>query len=89
MKLYDLPQIILDFITATNKPDPIAYVECFHEDAIVWDEGEKRQGKAAILEWSDKHQFAVNVRIKPKQYKMDMNKIIVTFQLDGDYDKTG
>ena len=89
MNLSQLPQVIDNFITATNKPDADAYLDCFAEDAIVLDENQKRYGKAAIKKWSDENQFAVNVRLEPKQIKQDSNEIIVTFKVDGDYDKSG
>ncbi|MDF2572336.1 MAG: hypothetical protein K0R55_3940 [Sporomusa sp.] len=89
MNLSQMPQVIDNFIIATNKPDPDAYLDCFAEDAIVLDEDQKRYGKAAIKKWSDENQFAVNVRLEPKQIKQDSNEIIITFKLDGDYDKSG
>ncbi|MBP2633212.1 MAG: hypothetical protein H6Q70_3840 [Firmicutes bacterium] len=89
MNLSQIPQVINNFITATNKPDADAYLDCFAEDAIVLDEGQKRCGKAAIKIWSDENQFAVNVRLEPKQIKQDSNEITITFKVAGDYDKSG
>jgi uncharacterized protein (TIGR02246 family) len=89
MNITQMPQVVKDFITATNKPDADAYLDCFSEDAVVLDEGQKRYGKAAIKKWSNENQFAVNVRLEPQQVKQASNKIIITYKIDGDYDKNG
>ncbi|WP_019552668.1 nuclear transport factor 2 family protein [Propionispira raffinosivorans] len=89
MNLNEIPQVINSFITATNKPDADAYLDCFAEDAIVLDEGQKKYGKSAIKKWSDENQFALDVRLEPKQIKQDSNEIIITFKLDGNYNKNG
>lgn len=47
MNITQMPQVVKDFITATNKPDADAYLDCFSEDAVVLDEGQKRYGKAS------------------------------------------
>lgn len=46
-----LPQVIQDFIAASNKPDPDAYINCFSEDALIFDEGKVWAGKSAIRKW--------------------------------------
>jgi ketosteroid isomerase-like protein len=89
MNINQMPQVIKDFITATNKPDADAYLDCFSEDAIVLDEGQKRYGKNAIKKWSNENQFAVNVKLEPKRAKHASNEIIITCKIDGDFDKNG
>ncbi|HBF39182.1 MAG TPA: hypothetical protein DDW50_17915 [Firmicutes bacterium] len=89
MNLSQIPQVISDPITATNKPDVDAYVNCFGEDATVIDESQKWSGKAAIKQWSIEHQFNFNVRLEPQLAKEVSDEIVVTCKLDGDYDKTG
>jgi uncharacterized protein (TIGR02246 family) len=89
MDINNIPQVINDFITASNKPDPAAYVNCFSDDATVIDEGQTRTGKTAIKNWSDVYHFAANVTLEPRAVKQSDNGITVTCKLDGDYDKTG
>ncbi|MDF2804766.1 MAG: hypothetical protein K0S61_4671 [Anaerocolumna sp.] len=89
MNINQIPQIINNFITASNKPDPVGYVNCFTEDAVVIDEGQTRKGKDAIKKWSDQYHFAAHVTLEPREVKEDINEITVTCKLDGDYDKTG
>lgn len=87
--LKQVPQVITDYITASNQPDPAGFVKCFAEDAVVLDEGQERKGKAAIKEWSDEYHFGANVTLEPKETKQDGDEFIVTCKIDGDYDKTG
>ncbi|UQZ34133.1 hypothetical protein C2I18_11700 [Paenibacillus sp. PK3_47] len=89
MKTNLLPQVIQDFITAANRPDPEAYVDCFSEDALVFDEGKEWAGKAAITKWSNEHHFAANITLEPEQDKQHGEETIVVFKVDGDFDKTG
>lgn len=89
MDLNHLPSVIGKYITASNKPDPIVFVDCFSENAVVLDEGKKRNGKQAIREWSDQNHFAANVTLKPTLAKKIGDEIVLTCKLDGTYDKTG
>lgn len=69
MDLNHLPFVISKYIHASNKPDPAVFVDCFSENAVVLDEGKKRDGKQAIREWSDQNHFAANVTLKPTKAK--------------------
>lgn len=89
MNINQMSQVIKNFVTSTNNPDPMAYLNCFSEDAVVYDEGETMHGKDAIKKWSDEKQFAVNLRLEPREIEQDTDKITVTFKLDGNYDKAG
>ncbi|MFD1174808.1 nuclear transport factor 2 family protein [Paenibacillus puldeungensis] len=89
MDINQLPQIINDFLNASNKPDPNAFVDCFSDDAIVVDEGQERIGKAAIKKWSDENHFGANVTLEPRNARRDDDEIIVACKVDGDFDKTG
>ncbi|AFH62769.1 nuclear transport factor 2 family protein [Paenibacillus caseinilyticus] len=89
MELNLLPQVIEEFIAASNKPDPEAYVDCFSEDAMVLDEGKEWVGKTAIKKWSDEHHFGANVTLDPQKYRQHEAETMVVFKVDGDFDKTG
>ncbi|CAM3365045.1 nuclear transport factor 2 family protein [Paenibacillus sp. FSL F4-0087] len=89
MDLNHLPSVIGKYITASNKPDPAVFVDCFSENAVVLDEGKKRNGKQAIREWSDQYHFAANVTLEPTTAKKMGEEIVLTCKLDGTYDKTG
>ncbi|MGF7035365.1 uncharacterized protein (TIGR02246 family) [Paenibacillus mucilaginosus] len=89
MELNLLPQVIEEFIAASNKPDPEAYVDCFSEDAMVLDEGKEWVGKTAIKKWSDEHHFGANVTLDPQKYRQHEAETMVVFKVDGDFVKTG
>ncbi|MFC5649736.1 nuclear transport factor 2 family protein [Paenibacillus solisilvae] len=89
MDLQQIPSVIHNYIAASNKPDPAAFVDCFSEDAVVLDEGKKRIGKHVIKKWSEQYHFGANVTLEPKEAKENGDKIVVTCKLDGTYDKTG
>ncbi|MDG5473122.1 nuclear transport factor 2 family protein [Jeotgalibacillus sp. ET6] len=89
MDIKQLPQIIQQFIAASNKPDPKAFLDCFADEAIVVDERQERVGKPAIKKWSEDFHFGANVKLDPITAQQNDEEIIVTFKLSGDYDKTG
>ncbi|WP_226002241.1 nuclear transport factor 2 family protein [Paenibacillus sp. BJ-4] len=84
-----LPQVVQDFIAATNKPDPDTYVDCFSQDALVLDEGKEWAGKAAIKQWSAEYHFGANITLEPIQDKQHEEEAVVVFKVNGDFDKTG
>lgn len=84
-----LPQVIQDFIAAANKPDPEAYIDCFSEDAFVFDEGKEWAGKTAIKKWSAERHFGANITLELKNHKQHGKEIVAVFKVDGDFDKTG
>jgi len=85
----EISVVVREFIEASNKPDPEAFVNCFSEDAVVVDEGKRRIGQKAIKEWSDRYHFGANVTLELKSARENGNEAVVTFKLDGTYDKTG
>ncbi len=87
--LKQMPQVISDYVTTSNLPDPDGFVACFAEDAVVVDEGQDRQGKDAINSWSAEYHFAVHVKLEPVKAKQEGTEYVVTCKIDGDFDKTG
>ncbi|ASF30547.1 MULTISPECIES: YybH family protein [Bacillus amyloliquefaciens group] len=83
-----LPQVIQEFIGASNKPDPDAYIDCFSEDALIFDEGKVWAGKSAIRKWSAEHHFDANVTLDLQRHRQDQGEITAVFKVDGDFDKT-
>jgi len=50
----NLPKLIANLVDAQNSHDAPAYVACFSETAIVFDEGQTHKGKAEIRKWIEK-----------------------------------
>jgi ketosteroid isomerase-like protein len=80
---------IADYIAATNAFDTDAMMATFTDDALVNDIRREFIGKAAIREWSDREITGAKVTLEPVQAKRHYGEEIVTFKLDGEYDKRG
>ncbi|MGG6311860.1 nuclear transport factor 2 family protein [Paenibacillus macerans] len=89
MELEKLPPAIRNYVRASNKPDPAAFVKCFSDEAIVRDEGKTYVGKKEIKAWSDKYHFGANVTLEPVEAKEENGEVAVIFKVDGTFDKTG
>jgi uncharacterized protein (TIGR02246 family) len=61
----ELPTAIAAYFAGSNAHDADACAACFTDDAVVRDEGRKRQGQAAIRGWmaevSEKYRHTVEV----------------------------
>lgn len=64
----NLPKVLIDLVAAQNSSDSEAYANCFSETAIVFDEGKKHSGKAAIKNWIAKANQEYNTKMKPLDY---------------------
>jgi SnoaL-like domain len=84
-----IPQPIATFIRATNDHDTKALLAAFTETAVISDEGHDYHGIAAIKEWTDEKVIGGNVTLKPIKTLKRNGNIIVTAQIDGNFDKTG
>lgn len=50
----NLPVVLSNLVQAQHQHDSFAYVGCFSEDALVFDEGKTYQGRAEIQSWINK-----------------------------------
>jgi ketosteroid isomerase-like protein len=80
-----LPEPIAAYIDGANAQDVGAVAACFHEDALVRDEGRDRQGIAAIREWEEE----VSNKYHPLAEVIDVvetaGKTIVTCLVSGTF----
>ncbi|OBI46167.1 nuclear transport factor 2 family protein [Mycobacterium sp. E796] len=53
MSQESLPQVISDYLAASERRDVDAVVACFSDDASVLDEGKHRTGRAEIWRWRE------------------------------------
>lgn len=49
----EIPKLLTDFTTATNRGDTPAFLDLFTTDGVVDDWGRRFVGHAAIKQWSD------------------------------------
>jgi hypothetical protein len=80
---------VADYAAAMNAFDGAALLATFTDDAVVNDIQREIVGKAAIKAWIDREIIAVKVTVEPVSARRHYGDEIVTFKLDGQYDKTG
>jgi hypothetical protein len=85
----DLPPLIEAFIRATNKHETDEFLAAMTDDAVITDEGQSYRGITAIKEWSDEKYIGAKVTLKPVGAVDRDGKIVVTVEVDGNFDKTG
>ena len=84
MELLDLPKPIANYFAA-DEDGAETLSHCFTEDAVVKDEGQTYNGRAAIKEWkadaSEKYQYT----IEPLALDQEDQKTVVTSRLIGNF----
>jgi hypothetical protein len=80
-----LPGTVAAYVDAANAQDASAVAACFHEEAMVTDEGRSRQGLAAIREWAEE----VGQKYRPAVEVLDSvetdSRTIVTGRVSGNF----
>lgn len=84
-----IPEPIARFIRAVNDRDRSAFLATFANDAVVTDVEQEFRGLDAIKEWSDREIFDVNVTLEIVDLIQREDQTVVTFRVDGTFDKTG
>ena len=80
-----LPQLIQDFIKASNESDQSAFVKCFTENAIHHDEGETHTGRREIGEWFMESKIKYQQQMKPVSFEENGNEIILKADVSGNF----
>lgn len=80
------PQIIQEYIDASNKHDVKSIVSCFSDNAVVHDEGEELHGKKAIEGWIVKTIEKYKFHAKLLSVKEDNSNTIVSVEVSGTFD---
>jgi hypothetical protein len=88
-KLPDLPAPLAAYIQATNTFDIEALLAAFADDAIVNDQLREYRGRAAIREWAARQIIGDRVTMYVVNVVERYGHVIVTANVDGDYDKRG
>lgn len=77
------------YVAATNAFDGKALMATFADDAIVNDIQREFVGKAAIKAWSEKEILGLKVTLEAAKARVHYGDEIVTFKVDGQFEKTG
>ncbi len=64
----NLPKVIAELVKAQNDFDSVAYVKCFTEKAVVFDEGKTHIGRKEIEKWIDEANKKYHATVKPLEY---------------------
>lgn len=83
----DLPNIISKLVAAQNDHNSTAFVKCFAETAIVFDDYNIYAGRSAIKEWIEKTNYTFNNMLKPIAYTKIGTSIILDVEVSGTFDK--
>jgi ketosteroid isomerase-like protein len=81
-----LPQIIEEYVAASNRHDVKAILSCFSDDVTVHDEGETLRGKKAVEEWIVKTIEKYKFQFKPLGGKGGNTKIVAAIEVSGTFD---
>jgi hypothetical protein len=84
-----LPPSVATYIAATNAFDADALIACFAEGALVNDQLRDYWGIDAIKGWAEREIIGDKVTMKVVKVVEHFGDVIVTANVDGDYDKTG
>ena len=80
---------VADYIAAANAFDSDAMLATFTDDALANDIRREFVGKTAIKAWTDGEITGAKVTLEPIEARQHHGDEIVTFKVDGEYDKTG
>jgi|SRR5687768_15981298 len=84
-----VPEPIKSALKAANDHDTNGFLSNFSETAVLTDEGQEYHGISAIKKWSDEKLIGANVTFDITDITVGGEVILVTAEVDGDFDKTG
>jgi len=80
----NLPGPVAAYFTA-DRTDSEAVSRCFAENAVVKDEGQTYNGRAAIKNWKDDVSAKYQYTSEPVACEQEEGKIVVTSRLTGNF----
>jgi hypothetical protein len=84
-----LPRPVASYVAATNAFDLDRLLATFADDALVNDQLRDYWGKTAIREWAERDIIGERLTINVVGVIEHYGNIIVTANIDGDFDKRG
>ena len=85
----DLPAAVATYIHATNTFDASALIDSFAKDALVNDQLRDYWGLDAIKAWAEREIIGDRVTMEVIKAVHHFGDVIVSANVNGDYDKTG
>ncbi|MBN2607279.1 MAG: nuclear transport factor 2 family protein [Thiotrichales bacterium] len=78
--------LIEKYIQSSNNNDIETFSSCFKEDATVLDEGQKLQGKQAIIEWFLRNKQRYQHKTKPLNIEISNKEALLTASVNGKFE---
>ncbi|MEU1597932.1 nuclear transport factor 2 family protein [Streptomyces sp. NPDC005708] len=85
---FNIPQPVADLIDAANSFDTDRFMRPFAQDAMVNDRHRQFWGYSAIRKWCEIEITGDHVTMNPVEVINHYGDVIVSAELDGDYDKS-
>ncbi len=79
------PAPVAAYLAGANAQDPAAVAACFNEGAVVHDEGQDRQGIAAIREWAEEASRKYRPTVEVLDVVEAAGRTVVTGRVSGDF----
>lgn len=86
--MVQVPSVVDAFIAAMNSFDLDGFVETFTPDALVNDRHRQFWGTDAIRKWAELEITGDHVTMSPYHVVNHYGDVIITAEIDGDYDKS-
>lgn len=86
--MVEIPAPVRKIIDAMDRADLDAFMEPFASDALVNDRHRQFWGYDAIRKWAELEITGDHVRMDPYHVVAHHGDVIITAQIDGDYDKS-
>ncbi|PTT41429.1 hypothetical protein DBR28_04095 [Chryseobacterium sp. HMWF028] len=82
----NLPIILQEFLKAQELFDSVSFVNCFSENASVFDEGKIYTGKEEIRQWNEKSNNEYKTLFEVKDFSMKDNMTVLKINISGSFD---
>jgi ketosteroid isomerase-like protein len=80
-----LPEIIQNYVDASNRQDAKAILACFSDDAVLHDEGKEFHGIEMIEDWILKTIEKYKFHFRPLSIRTDEPEAVVTVEVSGSF----
>lgn len=81
----NLPKVVADLVATQNDFDSVAYVNCFSDTAVVFDEGKTHNGKQEIAHWIADSNERYRATIKPIGFEEKETESLLMAETSGNF----
>ena len=86
MKTKKIPVVVAELISAQNQHDTESFLQCFSENAIVYDEGKTHVGKDEIREWNESTNAKYNISLELLETNVEGEEITLSVRVSGTFE---